>query len=548
MFELIMNISHLKSVHSVWFVLLICPTKLIICIFKRQHLSIFLYCKLKINHMNLPKMKNTYLFLAILFTLNLNAQIPDTLDVDLPWEIINIPECGATMGGGPYTTNDAVAISLQSDEYSTTGSGDCQVRTREWAIVDWHSAIVYYYTQVGIVKEEAATTCENEIYLHYDDFPTDLTPEDLLLDLNPSHSYSFSYDSPNANGFTITEDSEKSFVLYVYDHTDNTVCRTNVFLTQCEEEIELIFPETAEIEFNAEPYIELTLDMLGVSITYPCQTFSTKIRVKNQNNSLLKSFDIGKVVPVSIEVKFSDGSKYTKIVNVSVVGTKPDPKVMYIEEKTFSAGEEVDLEVWSEGVPGLVAWQLQIAFKDAEVKSIQTSETFENIPSNILEEGEVVRALWTPVNGLAINAESNATWFTITVVPTIDGGTFDIFNTDLDPWSLLAVEDDDYVHEYEAEFIFNIAPRDILNDAEDLISDELRMYPNPTTGILNMAGMSNTSLEIHASIFDVNGKLLLQKKIENNNPTLDISGLPSGILVMKLFDGTNTTTRKISKI
>ena len=74
----------------------------------------------------------------------------------------------------------------------------------------------------------------------------------------------------------------------------------------------------------------------------------------------------------------------------------------------------------------------------------------------------------------------------------------------------------------------------------DYGNNQITVFPNPTTGFINIA----TSLQVDVSIFNTLGQLILQ---ENNAKQIDISDLNNGMYQMILtYDG-NKFTKKIIK-
>ena len=69
-------------------------------------------------------------------------------------------------------------------------------------------------------------------------------------------------------------------------------------------------------------------------------------------------------------------------------------------------------------------------------------------------------------------------------------------------------------------------------------SKALQMYPNPTTGIINLTANSNMELT------DITGKVLMQKQ---NSKQLDISTLPVGIYLLRTGDNLNHTFKVIKE-
>jgi Secretion system C-terminal sorting domain/Fibronectin type III domain len=75
------------------------------------------------------------------------------------------------------------------------------------------------------------------------------------------------------------------------------------------------------------------------------------------------------------------------------------------------------------------------------------------------------------------------------------------------------------------------------------IENNLKIYPNPTTGILNLDLQEEATL----SVFDISGKQLLTQKA-NGNTQLNLSDFAKGIYVLKVANANaETKTLKISK-
>lgn len=72
------------------------------------------------------------------------------------------------------------------------------------------------------------------------------------------------------------------------------------------------------------------------------------------------------------------------------------------------------------------------------------------------------------------------------------------------------------------------------------VTDELTVYPNPSTGILTIEGQTLSSIEV-IHIYDIQGKLVLEQKIGNTQKeVLNLETLKSGLYIMKLLDEGNT--------
>lgn len=78
---------------------------------------------------------------------------------------------------------------------------------------------------------------------------------------------------------------------------------------------------------------------------------------------------------------------------------------------------------------------------------------------------------------------------------------------------------------------------------QNFVENNLKIYPNPTTDILNLDLQEEATL----SVFDISGKQLLTQKA-NGNTQLNLSAFAKGIYVLKIVnDNTETKTLKIVK-
>ena len=90
------------------------------------------------------------------------------------------------------------------------------------------------------------------------------------------------------------------------------------------------------------------------------------------------------------------------------------------------------------------------------------------------------------------------------------------------------------------ELNFDISGCSLSVDEVD-ISDEFNLYPNPTTGVVQI----NTNLIIDSiDVYDVYGKLI---KTIKNNQHIDITELATGIYIAKIQSGNNIGVKKIIK-
>ena len=76
------------------------------------------------------------------------------------------------------------------------------------------------------------------------------------------------------------------------------------------------------------------------------------------------------------------------------------------------------------------------------------------------------------------------------------------------------------------------------------IDPKLKIYPNPTYSVLNLENLNGYE---KATIYDINGKLLVQKVISNDVEKIDLSNLTNGIYFLRLVNKNTDIVTKIIK-
>ncbi|MGX7666352.1 T9SS type A sorting domain-containing protein [Flavobacterium pedocola] len=90
---------------------------------------------------------------------------------------------------------------------------------------------------------------------------------------------------------------------------------------------------------------------------------------------------------------------------------------------------------------------------------------------------------------------------------------------------------------------------DYLNNAialgiDELFENDIKIYPNPTNGIINIAYSQNIAIE-KIELFSINGVKLIEKN--EGIDTMDISNLSSGIYFLKIKSDYGVYTKKVIK-
>lgn len=84
----------------------------------------------------------------------------------------------------------------------------------------------------------------------------------------------------------------------------------------------------------------------------------------------------------------------------------------------------------------------------------------------------------------------------------------------------------------------------LVLSSDNFAQSSLMVYPNPTKGFINIQSLETVSVEV----YDMIGKLILSKQIENEFQNLDLTNFPTGIYLLKATNTNGfTQTHKIIK-
>lgn len=80
---------------------------------------------------------------------------------------------------------------------------------------------------------------------------------------------------------------------------------------------------------------------------------------------------------------------------------------------------------------------------------------------------------------------------------------------------------------------------------ESFSSNDISIYPNPVNDVVNFNNLKNEKYNV--SLYDINGRLLISKEINDNVTTLDVSNLNSGIYQIEMSNGEKKINKKLIK-
>lgn len=84
---------------------------------------------------------------------------------------------------------------------------------------------------------------------------------------------------------------------------------------------------------------------------------------------------------------------------------------------------------------------------------------------------------------------------------------------------------------------------DATTDIDEISNEVVSIYPNPSDGLVNI-NFDNSSSRI-LKIYDVNGKIILDRTIENSQNQLDLSGQPKGVYFISITSDGKEVSKKL---
>ena len=148
-----------------------------------------------------------------------------------------------------------------------------------------------------------------------------------------------------------------------------------------------------------------------------------------------------------------------------------------------------------------------------------------NIVYQISQDSTLIEYDVVNMNNVGPIANYNTNFYALAVDPT----SGHLFASNTDFYSYGKVEIYDLMNNYIDQFSTDITPGKIVFDVRfntgiDEIKNDLTVYPNPASDMLNINGIS----EGNYSIFNILGEVIYSHVINQDKITIDISSLQSG--------------------
>lgn len=91
-----------------------------------------------------------------------------------------------------------------------------------------------------------------------------------------------------------------------------------------------------------------------------------------------------------------------------------------------------------------------------------------------------------------------------------------------------------------SEIYSNLVIPSALSGCNEYSPENITIYPNPTTDILNISGNINAEY----TIFNIQGELIMNGTINNSTSTLDVSSFAKGLYIIKIVKGNKEFVKK----
>lgn len=89
----------------------------------------------------------------------------------------------------------------------------------------------------------------------------------------------------------------------------------------------------------------------------------------------------------------------------------------------------------------------------------------------------------------------------------------------------------------------------LVTDIVQIAGFDLRVYPNPTVSVVHIEILQPMPDNIELNLYDMNGKMLIKQKTNNNVHQLNIAHLAAGMYLLNITDNNKVVkTFKIQKV
>jgi len=145
-----------------------------------------------------------------------------------------------------------------------------------------------------------------------------------------------------------------------------------------------------------------------------------------------------------------------------------------------------------------------------------------------------------------IPSTSTVSGSTLTINPTSDLANNTQYYVEIANGVIMDIAGNNYAG-FSGNSIWNFTTENTLSINDFESKQFISVFPNPTSELLNI-NFNNFDNEINLVLFDILGKKLFSKKITTTDYKINISHLPSGTYMLKIYSLSFSEVKQIIKL
>ena len=207
-------------------------------------------------------------------------------------------------------------------------------------------------------------------------------------------------------------------------------------------------------------------------------------------------------------------------------------------------GDTVALPVVASHFKNVGALGLYIKYDENVLEYLGVNNIHDNLNNMLYNNSEsIFRSGWYSANAITPLNVDNLELFELTFIYK-GGNTILSFDTAVSIVADINGKNITNDGTYNNGYVYALTATGI-NDATN--SSFYNLYPNPTTGLLNMSLNDDRNIKT-VKMFNVDGKEILHlNKVKNPNVSIDISSQPAGVYFLRVESEKETSYKKVIK-
>ncbi|SMC84403.1 T9SS type A sorting domain-containing protein [Moheibacter sediminis] len=259
------------------------------------------------------------------------------------------------------------------------------------------------------------------------------------------------------------------------------------------------------------------------------------IEIKNNGNNVLTTLDI----TYSINSGAPQVYTWTGSLGGLQYETVTLPGILYTQDENVLQISIPSDEDDSNNV-GTINFNEAVQTSNNLILSVRTDNWGDECSWEILDSAGTVVYEGGPYNG-----QNNQT-FTFDLALPGECYTFKLYDAFGDGGGAVSLKDSNNVVVYSTTGAYgagasvNFSTEGVMG-VSDLTASNVQIYPNPSTGIINVEAKNASSIDV----YDVTGKRVYSTSNVSQTTAINLSAYGKGIFVVKISEGKNVTTKKV---